>query len=151
MEWQAEKTALCIMLHCFWAHDCLYGLAVQGLVIPWALGQLGRSFQLFPNTSGLTTTAWHLVVKSLFALLSQLPQSPHTRPWKSRVPYIMLFNLKHWNKASLIFLAEIAVTIKPNSLLTSCGVTLYCGLSLMNKLVFLSHIRMSPLLASITR
>lgn len=33
MEWQGEKTSLWIMLHCFWAHACLYGLAVQGLVM----------------------------------------------------------------------------------------------------------------------
>lgn len=70
MEWHAEKTLLCMMLHCFWAHDCLYGFLVQGLLMFLASGQLGKSFQLLPNTSGLTTTAWHLVVKSLFALSS---------------------------------------------------------------------------------
>ena len=70
VEWQAEKTSLCIRLHCFCDQACRYGLVVQGLLMLWASGQLGKSFQLFPNTSGLTTTALPLVVKSLFALPS---------------------------------------------------------------------------------
>lgn len=69
-EWQAVNTLLLMILHCFWAQDCLYGFDLHGSLVTSALGQLGDTFQLFPNSKELITTAWLLVVKSLFPLPS---------------------------------------------------------------------------------
>lgn len=72
--------ALLMMLHCFWAQDLRYGLAVQGSLGARASGQEGDSFQLFPNSSVSLTTAWLRVVRSLTALLSKFPHRPQTLP-----------------------------------------------------------------------
>lgn len=78
--WQALKGTALMMLHCFWAHDLRYGLAVQGSLGAWASGQDGENFQLLPNSSTSPTTDWLRVVKSLRALSSKFPHSPQTLP-----------------------------------------------------------------------
>ena len=69
-----------MMLHCFWAQDLRYGLAVQGSLGARASGHDGENFQLLPNSSTLPTTDWLRVVKSLRALSSKFPHSPQTLP-----------------------------------------------------------------------
>lgn len=69
-EWQAEKTLLVMMLQRLRDQDCLYDLKVHGFFMTSALGQLGDTFQLFPNSRASTTTSWFLDVKSFFPLPS---------------------------------------------------------------------------------
>ena len=83
-ERQALKVALLMMLHCFWAQDLRYGLAVQGSLGARASGHDGENFQLLPNSSTLPTTDWLRVVKSLRALSSKFPHSPQTLPCRDR-------------------------------------------------------------------
>ena len=73
-----------MMLHCFWAQDFRYGLALQGSLGAGASGQDGENFQLLPNSSALPTTDWLRVVKSLTALSSKFPHSPQTLPCRRR-------------------------------------------------------------------
>ena len=82
------KVALLMTLHCFWAQDLRYGLAVQGSLEARASGQDGENFQLLPNSSTSPTTDWLRVVKSLRALSSKFPHSPQTLPCRDNTGHM---------------------------------------------------------------
>ena len=77
-----------MMLHCFWAHDLRYGLAVQGSLGARASGHDGENFQLLPNSSTSLATDWLRVVKSLRALSSKFPHSPQTLPCRDSTGHV---------------------------------------------------------------
>ena len=78
--WQALKTGLLMMLHCFSAQERRCVFRVHGSGVALTSGQVGVSFQLFPKSSSLSTTMWSRVVKSFLERWSKFPHRPHTVP-----------------------------------------------------------------------
>ncbi len=79
-EWQSVKTGLVMMLHCLIAQALRCGFVSHGFIKLFISGQLGFTLQLFPNATASVTSSPSCFTKSLFALPSKFPQSPHTLP-----------------------------------------------------------------------
>jgi len=74
------KTSFLMMLHRFSAQVFRCGCSIQRSFASVTSGHVSFNFQLFPNSSESVTTSPLCFIKSLFALPSKFPHSPHTLP-----------------------------------------------------------------------